>query len=188
MLSKLKELRKELSSHKKLQPLWDDARPMIEANIQLLERKCSRRTESPLKAFGNDFEGGGGEVFGYNHWGTIVNYVYAKPTGKDEMSVQFYLERAPTAGATLRLVARGDGAPKQIRIQAILNDLPLVDGVSPFRHDQFETRNFNIPSANLRAGPNKLVIRNIEPEGALGDRPHFIVSEAELLLNRSKDD
>jgi hypothetical protein len=67
----------------------------------------------------------------------------------------------------------------------MLNDLTLVDGASPFRYDQFETREFDIPSGNLRIGPNNLVIRNIETEGGLGDRPHFIVSEAELILNRN---
>ena len=185
MLPRYMSLREELSTNPALHELWDDVRPMLEQNIEFLQRKAgNRRVTSPLEAHGEDFTGGAAEMFGCHHYGRTVNFVYAKTTERSEMSVPFYLETVPDAGAALRIVARGDGGGQPVHVQIALNDLLLVDGPSPFPCDSFESKTFDVSATKLKTGANLLTVRNMESEGPLGNRPWFMVEEAVLIPRR----
>lgn len=182
MLPRYRVLRKLLSSNPGLSGLWEDVRPTLEQDISTLERKTrDRRVESPLKAMGDDFRGGAGVVFGYQQFGRDVNYVYAKPTGKSTMTVEFYLTSAQTGGAALRITGRDGDTGKKSRIRLELNGQAIFESVAPFPHTGFETRLFDVPPSVLREGANTLTITNLEEDGTLGMPPWFMVAEAELL-------
>lgn len=184
MLPRYRALRSALLGDQALHPIWEAVKSALEHDILLLERaSVDRQTESPLKAYGCDFSGGGADLFGYHFYERHVNYVYARSTGRSEMSVPFYLASVPEAGATLRIAARSQGVEGKISVRITLGDLVLLDGQSPFRDDDFETQRFDVPAASLRTGANLLAIENTEEEGPLGHRPNFMVSEAELVPN-----
>ena len=182
MLPKYRALRTMLSSDPALCEIWEDVKPTLEQDIALIERKCrDRRTESPLKAIGDDFEGGAGSIYGYIQYGRAVNYVYAKPTGRDTMSVEFYLEKVPSDRALLRLTARDGDTGRKSRVRISINGETVFESIAPFPHTGFETKLFDVPASMLKVGVNTLTIANLEEEGALGMPPWFMVAEAELV-------
>ena len=181
-LPRYRALRKELSTNPGLKDVWDDVKAALEGDIASLERRCiDRETESPLIALGEDFEGGAGSVFGYWQYGRTVNYVYARPTGRDQMSVEFYLKSVQPAGATLRLVGRNGDTGKLARVRITLTGWAVVEGETVFGAAGFETKRFDVPASALKEGANKLAIANLEEEGVLGMPPWFMVAEAELV-------
>jgi len=180
-LPKYRALRKELSTNPGLADIWDDVKATLESDIATLERRCiDRKTESPLFVLGEEFEGGAGSVYGSWQYGRSANYVYAKPTGRDKMSAEFYLGDVPREGATLRLVGRNGDTGKLARVRIAMNDRSLVDSDAVFGSAGFETRTFEIPASALKPGANTLVIANLEEEGVLGMPPWFMVAEAEV--------
>ena len=185
-LPKYRALRKELSSNPGLADLWEDCRACIEGDIAILERKAHGRTGSPLKARGDDFEGGAGDVFGYYKMNRAVNYIYAKPTGRDKMAVDFQLAKVPAAGATLRLVGLNGDTGVLAKVRITFNDFTVVDGETVFGAAGFETKTFELPASALKAGRNTLSICNLEEQGALGMPPWFMVSEAEIAAKEEK--
>lgn len=181
MLPKYRALKAMLSGEPALSHLWEDVKPTLEQDIATIERRLrDRRVESPLKASGDDFEGGAGSVFGCIQYGRPVNYVYAKPTGRSTMSVEFYLDTAPPESAVLRLTARDGDTGRKSRIRIAINDSAIFEAVSPFPHEEFEPQLFDVPRSALKDGANVLTITNLEEEGVLGAPPWFMVSEAEL--------
>ncbi|MDO8588813.1 MAG: beta-N-acetylglucosaminidase domain-containing protein [Armatimonadota bacterium] len=180
-LSRRRVLKKELTGNPALKDVWIDVQPAVDLDIIILERKLgNRERNSPLKAAGVDFDGGAAETFGYNLYDRIVNYVYAKSTGRSEMSAPFFLANTP-ASARLRMVARDGSAARKARIRIELNNTPLVDGETPFSSVDFEQKVFDIPASTLKSGTNLLVIRNLEDTGDLGNLPWFMVAEAEIV-------
>ncbi len=185
LLPRYRALARGLAADRALSGLWEDVRPTVEADVRDLERRSrDRRYASPLKALGDDFEGGAGEVYGFSQFGRVANYVYATPTGRSAMRAAFWLQTVPRNGATLRLVARDDDSRKKLRVAIAMNGQALVDGPSPFRSEDWTTRTFEVPTAALHAGRNELVVRNLEPAGVQGMPPWFMVAEAELVLAR----
>ncbi len=181
-IPKYRVLRRMLSSDPALVDLWEDVKPTLEQDIATLERKLrDRRVDSPLKAFGDDVEGGAGSVYGYFLRNRHVNYVYAEPTGKNVMSVAFYLDAAPAKGGVLRLTALDGDIGRKSRVRIAINDVVVFEGQTPFGYRDFETNLFDVPPSALKAGANTLTITNLEDEGTLGMPPWFMVSEAELL-------
>lgn len=182
MLPKYRALRRALSGNPGLKNLWEDVKDTLNADIGLIEGACiDRRVRSPLKATGMDFIGGAGSVYGWSKRGRMVNYVYAKATGRNEMSAEFYLSEIPAGGAILRIVGINDDLGANGGIQIVLNDRVLYDGPADFRNDDFETKEFSVPASVLKPDANALVIRMTEEKGTLGMPPWFMVSEAELI-------
>jgi hypothetical protein len=182
MLPKYRALRKELSANAGLSSLWGDVKDTLSADIGVLEKATiDRRTRSPLKASGMDFEGGAASVYGWSKRGRMVNYIYAKATGRSEMSAEFYLAEIPAGGATLRITGINDDLGANGRIQIAMNDRVLYDGPADFRKDDFETKELSVPASVLKPDANALVIRMTEEKGTLGMPPWFMVAEAELI-------
>lgn len=182
MLSEYKLLCRELSHDPALKPIWEDVQPTLDADLSLLERKSrDRLVDSPLKANGDDFEGGAGELFGYFKYERPVNYIYAKPSGRDEMHTEFLLFASLPASASLRLVARNADDKSVSTILILLNDKPIFEGKAPFNSDSFSEKVFPVPAGILKVGKNVLVVRNLEDKGVAGMPPWFMLSEAELI-------
>lgn len=164
-----------------LRPLWEDVRPSVEADVAFLERKAGDRLQaSPLRALGDQFDGGAADLFGYNFFGKPVNYVYARATGRHAMQADFVLASVPPQGAVLRLTARDDDSGKKLQIRILWNGHALVSGPSPFESTSFRTLEFEIPRDWLHPGRNVLRIENGEDRGTLGMPPWFMVAEAEV--------
>jgi hypothetical protein len=181
-LPEYRNLRDVLAGNPALKPLWEDVKPTLEEDIALLARKSrDRLRDSPLQACGDEFEGGAGAVYGFWKFNHPVNYVYARPTGRDEMRVEFMLEKVPARGAALKLTACNDDIGGKVKVRIALNDTALLEGASPFKKAEFSARTFDVPASALRPGRNVLSIRNIEPSGPLGNPPWFMVTEAQLI-------
>lgn len=181
LLPKYRALRKELSGKPGLADIWQDCRDSVEMDIALLERMTGERPRtSPLRADGLDFDGGAGGDVGRQFYGRIVNLVYAKPTGRDEMHVEFMLDGVPKS-AKLRLVARDDGWPAKCRVRISMNGVTVFEGTSQFGGSAWVEKMFDIPPKALKQGSNILSITNIEPQGPLGMPPWFMVAEAEIV-------
>ena len=185
LLPQYKALRAALSSTQGLKRLRDEVRPTLDEDIAALERKArDRLAVSPLRANGDEFEGGAGEVFGYDKYGRAVNYVYAKPTGRNAMQTEFALTEVPSQGAVLRLTARNDDWGTKVKLRIALNDSALHDGPSPYAPGDFQTLDFAVPATALRPGRNTLTLTNLEEQGRLGMPPWFMASAAELIPNQ----
>jgi len=183
MLGIYRAVRKELSANVGLEDIWEEVQPAIENDIALLTcRARDRQKDSPLKAFGLDFDGGAVEIFGYWQYDRYTNYIYAKATGRDEMHVSFWLGETPSVGAQLRLVARSADGGQKTGIRVLVNESAIFEGASPFSAADFEARTFELPAASLKVGENVLSIRNIEVEGVLGMPPWFMITEAEVIV------
>ena len=188
VLPRYRALCRELARCEGLADVWEEVKATVEGDIAWLERRSmDRRTQSPLSARGDDFEGGAGSVFGYRRYDRAVNYVYARPTGYDTMSAVFYLDDVPVGGAALRLVGRNGDTGKPARVRITLNDMALVDGDAVFGWADFETRTFEIPASALKPGADTLVIANLEGEGVPGMPPWFMVAEAEIIPKGAAD-
>lgn len=174
-------LRTELMRNAGLSDLWLDIRDALESDITFLEKiAVDRRATSPLKASGIDFEGGAASVFGWLKYDKLVNYVYAKSTGRNEMHTSFYLsEQCPKA--ILRLTARNDDWQTNGTIEIMLDDYQVYAGPANFPSNAFETKEFTLPGSILKVGENLLRIRMTEQQGALGMPPWFMVSDVELI-------
>lgn len=184
MVQRHRALRSMLSKNASLSELWEEVRPTLNEDIAALDRVADKgKRANPLLADGLDFSGGAGEVFGFNKENRWVNYVYAKPTAKSEMSATFDVAKLPEKGAKLRMVARnGDTAPLS-RVSVMLNGQPIVNSEVIFFNTGFDGRNFDIPAGALKAGANTLLIRNEENQGTIGSPPWFMVAEAEIVPN-----
>lgn len=180
LLGRYRALRKELQARPSIAPLLDDITATLDADIHALERQAALSgSDTGPDIAGDRFTGGGGEVFGFSYEDRWVNYVYAAPTGKSEMSAAFTL-RAPPAAPHLRLLARNDDAGTNPRIQIRINGITIYEGASDFGL-QFSERVYPIPASALQAGENKITIANLQPEGALGMPPWFMVARAEIV-------
>jgi hypothetical protein len=151
-------------------------KPTVADDLRALRRTAEgREKSSPLSARGDDFEGGGGERYGYDHDGRHVNFVYAAPTGLNQMRVKFW---TTTAGpGTLNLVGRSDDRGNRPKIKVTVNGQVVYEGPSPFGQ-AFEAKTF--PVKTLQAGENAIVIENAEEKGTAGMPPWLMVSDAEL--------
>lgn len=182
ILPKYRVLRKMLSTDGDLRDIWEEVKPTLEQDIAALERKTrDRSVDSPLRAMGDDFDGGAGSVYGYVQFSRAVNYVYAQPTGRNVMSVEFYVDKLPAERAVLRLIARDGDTGVKSRIRLSINDTTVFEAIAPFSHTGFETKLFDVPAPALRIGVNRLMITNLAEEGVLGMPPWFMVAEAELI-------
>lgn len=180
LLPKYRVLRRELSSKPGLADLWADVSATLDQDIALLERKTrDRRADSPLGAFGDDFEGGAADLFGSRFYNRCVNYVYARPTGRHEMRVDLYIDRLP-ARAALRLTARNDDSGRKPAIRIAINGRTLYEGESPFAADDFLNKPFEVAAGVLAEGANTLTVTNLADDGALGMPPWFMVADVEL--------
>jgi len=182
MLPKYRVLRKELSANPGLANLWNDVKDTVEADIGVLERaSADRMIVSPLKANGMDFKGGAASLYGWMKRGVSVNYVYAKPTGKNTMWTDFFLDDIPTGGAVIQVRGINDDLGVNGAIRISLNDFVVHQGPANWRKDDFETKEFQVPASVLKKGKNTMSIRMTEEQGTLGMPPWFMVSEAELI-------
>lgn len=184
-LARYQAARALLRARPALRDLYAAAEATLDEDIREFERMARpRRERSPLAADGDEFEGGGGPVFGFSKLGRRVNYVYARPTGRDRIEVAFWPRRVPAAGARLLITARNDDFGTRARIVVSINDWTVFAGPSPFPSEGFATRGYRVPAEALRSGRNLLTIRNLEREGVLGMPPWFMVSEARLAIGR----
>jgi hypothetical protein len=179
-LSRYYRLRRLLAENPGWRDLWADAQPTLEEDIVLL--KTLARKPSPLFVYGSAFTGGGGPVFGFYKLGRPVNYVYARPTGREEMRAEFVLKTVPKAPVELRLTARNDDYNLKPLLRIALNEQTLFEGASPFHSEGFQTKTFAVAASALHPGRNVLTIRNLEEKGTLGMPPWFMVSAAELAV------
>jgi len=180
-LGRWKWVRSLLAGRPSLAPLWADVRDTLEADIRLLERRSADRlTRSPLRALGDEMEGGAGDLYGYRKYGRDVNYIYAASTGRHRLTCDFVLSGVPEGGAALRLTARNDDFGNRPRLRIALNGHVLFEGPSPYDSKGFATRSFHAPASALRSGENRLEIECVEPAGPLGMPPWWMVAEAEL--------
>ena len=188
LLNRYRRLAQMMGSSPDLRQLWEDVRPTVEADIAFLNRKASNRlATSPLRALGDEFDGGAADLFGTNFFGKPVNYVYARNTGRWAMEADFQLSDVPAHGAVLRITARDDDSAKKLRIRILWNGHVVVSGPSPFSYKEFQTREFPIAREWLRRGRNVLRIENGEDRGVLGMPPWFMVSEAEIALRTTPE-
>ena len=75
-----------------------------------------------------------------------------------------------------RPVEDDDASPADITV----NDTSVHAGTVPFSVKELSPMGVHIPPTALRAGDNKLVIRNMAAEGPVGGRPWFGIDRAEL--------
>lgn len=184
MVQRYRALRHLLSTNPALADLWEDVRPTLNEDIDTLDRLAAKgkRTKS-MAADGLDFSGGAGEVYGFYKEERCVNYVYAKPTGKSEMSTTFDVKQLPQNGARLRMVARNADTPAMSHVSILLNGQAIVSSEVVFSNTGFEERTFDIPTGALKPGANTLLVRNEENQGTMGMPPWFSVAEAEIVAN-----
>ena len=181
-LPKYRLLRVLLSGVPALGGLCEDLRLTLERDIALLERTVAGKgaTGWPVRLTGLDFDSGGAADFGYGRYGRTVNYIYARPTGREEMRAEFHIPVAPGNGAVLRLVARnGDGGPRA-RVQIVLNEWMAADSEQVFSGEDFEQWSWQIPDGVLSEGHNVITIRSVDMNGKLGEHPWFMLAEAEI--------
>lgn len=184
MVQKHRALRSMLSKNAALSELWEEVRPTLNEDIAALDRVAEKgKRANPLLADGLDFSGGAGEVFGFNKENRWVNYVYAKPTGKSEMSSTFEVAKLPEKGAKLRMAARNGDTPTPARVSILLNGQAIVSAEVVFTNKGLTERTFDIPEGALKSGANTLLVRNEESLGALGMPPWFMVAEAEIVAD-----
>ncbi|MDI6827507.1 MAG: beta-N-acetylglucosaminidase domain-containing protein [Armatimonadota bacterium] len=181
-LPKYRALKTMLSLNPNLKNLWEDVRDTVEQDIALLEKMAEERhVSSRPKCIGVDFEGGAASIFGWFKYGRLVNYVYARPTCKDEMHAELLLDTVPSGGASLKVTGRNDDLGVNGKICIKLNNYAVYEGPANFSTTNFETKEFNIPSLALKKGANVLSIQMTENQGTLGMPPWFMVAEVELV-------
>ncbi|MEW6071368.1 MAG: beta-N-acetylglucosaminidase domain-containing protein [Planctomycetota bacterium] len=136
----------------------------------------------PIALAGADFAGGAAEVYGACFFGQArVNYVYAGSNGpRSTMTAAFVLDEVPTGPLVLHLTARDDDSPAPCRIEIVLNETVLFSGPSDFPDRTWALRRYPLPAEALRAGENRLVVRNLAAEGELGMPPWFMVAFAHV--------
>ncbi len=173
-------LRSMLSKNPALAELREEVLPTLNEDIAALDRVASRnKRANPLLADGLDFSGGAGDVYGFYKENRWVNYVYAKPTGKHEMSTTFDLKQAPRKGK-LRMVGRNADTADMARVSILLNGHAVVDSQVIFTNTGMTEKVLDIPAGVIRQGTNTLLIRNEENQGSMGIPPWFMVAEAEI--------
>ncbi len=129
---------------------------------------------------GTAFQGGANRHFGRRfHDRDTVNYVYAAATGEpSRMRARFELTAAPSQPQSLFLEAMDDDAAAACRVRVSLNGVVVFEGASGFPNAAWRVRRFALPGGGLKAGTNDLTIENLEPLGALGQPPWFMVASA----------
>jgi len=145
-------------------------------------RSIGSREEAtnPLLADGLEFSGGAADLYGNYKENRWVNYVYAKPTGRHEMSTTFSIGPIPQR-AKLRMVARNANTRDMARLSILLNGQAIVSSEVVFTNTGMTERSFDIPAGALKQGVNTLLIRNEEDRGSLGMPPWFMIAEAEIV-------
>lgn len=183
LVMKYRALRSLLSKNTALSELHAEVRPTLDQDIAALDRVASRnKWRNPLVADGLDFSGGAGELFGAYKEDRWVNYVYAKPTGKSEMTATFDVAQVPQK-AKLRIIARNGDTPTTARVSILLNGKAIVNSEVVFSNRGLTEKVFEIPVGSLKAGANALLVRNEENAGILGMPPWFMVAEAEIVAD-----
>jgi hypothetical protein len=150
--------------------------------IQIARMEWVPKNEaSILDLLGSDFQGGANKTYGMEFGDrTNVNYVYAIPAGAlATMRASFELRSEPTEQMYLLLDARQNEAPLGCSIEISLNDTTLLSGPNGFPR-VWHVRSFDIPKGVLKSGTNTLTIRNLEPAGAAGSPPWFMVSRCAI--------
>ncbi len=180
MLGRYRALQAQMQTHPELAALLSDIRPTLEEDIHELDHLASRRAHGDgLLLFGDRFSGGGAELYGRRREGRWVNYVYAQPTGQDEMRAEFSLSAVPKA-AELRVLALNDDFGNRPKISVSINAAVVFEGESPFTSEAFSERQWRIPPGALKPGSNTIAIANLETVGSSGMPPWFMVAEAQI--------
>jgi len=148
-------------------------------------------SDGPLTLSGKELEGGGALVYGYGihaHPGRVKvsevgNYVYARPNNPyDRMVAWFRMDSAPEADVALVLTGlsapqpAGGEVPGEVRV----NDHVVFTGDVPFEESKLSTHTYPVPATALKAGVNKIEVRNLAPDGHTGSRPWFALDRIEL--------
>lgn len=181
MVQKYRALRHMLSTNPALANLWEDVAPTLNIDIATLDRIAAKgKRANGLAADGLDFSGGAGDVYGFYKEDRWVNYVYAKPTGKSEMSTTFQITQLPSS-AKLRIVARNADTADMAHVSILLNDQAVVNNEVVFTNKGLTERTFDMPAGALKTGTNTLLIRNEENQGTMGSPPWFMIAEAEIV-------
>lgn len=174
VLADLRKLRTLLTDSAELQPLWNDVRETVEADI----KRAEIIAEAPI--FGGDRFTGGAPELARKAFGTTTGLVYARPTGKSRISATLSVDEGSTQPARIRLFAR-NGDKTKPRVCVTLNGQKVIDGVTEFSQREFEAREFQIPSDSTENGKFVLQIENQETTGSIGQPPWFAVKWVQLL-------
>lgn len=145
----------------------------------------------PLVISGSALGMGGGPLYGFGLHafpGRIPlspegNYAYGVGTQPhDRLVGWFCLEKALTGA--LDLVLTGMSSPEPIGAtisgEVRLNDEVVYAGVMPFAEKELTALTVELDASRLKVGPNRLEIRNTEPNGRVGGRPWFGVARVEV--------
>jgi hypothetical protein len=127
---------------------------------------------------GAQFQGGAKDLYGSDHDGENVNYIYALPTKSHSvMETTFQVEGAPPEKLFLHLKGLGDDYNTHCAIVIKLNGQILFEGNNTFSSKAMETQRFAIPEGVLKEGKNTLIIASEEKAGTVGMPPWFEVAE-----------
>ncbi|NPV45325.1 MAG: DUF4838 domain-containing protein [Armatimonadetes bacterium] len=147
--------------------------------------------QGPLIIGGSALSMGGGPLYGFGLYafpGRVLlseegNYAYGAGTQPHDRLVGWFSAEKEVTGP-VELVLTGMSCPEPIggivHGEVRLNDTVIHAGVMPFAERELTTLTVAFDASLLKEGPNRLEIRNTEPNGRVGGRPWFGVARVEV--------
>ena len=108
----------------------------------------------------------------------LATWIYSSNTVWKEMTAEFTLAAIPATDYRLLLSAQDGDSFIPCRIEILVNGHSIFSGENPFSKFAWSRHEFRIPSTNMNAGQNVIVIRNTEPGGILMSPPWFMLNYA----------
>jgi len=108
-------------------------------------------------------------------------WIYGKNTRTPAMWATLHLDRVPSGGARLALLAQDDDKPGAVRIRVAVNGKPILAGPNPFRERGWSRREFPIPPGVLKPGENEIRFATLDDSRAR-DQGWFMVAECKVLF------
>ncbi len=179
-LRTLRALRARMHRLAPLSDFWNELQPTVNEEITALSSVVARRQSADMTTvYGDQITGGAADLYGALHWGELANLVYARSTGRHEMSATL---QAPASGArALRIRGRNADIGPLPHISIRLGDHEIHHGQLPLPQDRYDAVTLPLPGRLTLKGAIPCMIRCEEPEGILGMPPWFMVSELQLL-------
>ena len=144
-----------------------------------------------LKLTGKEFHGGGALRYGYGLYGypgrirvsEVGNYIYGAGTRPfDRIHAWFRLDTVPEKGLSVYVLGLKCPEPAggDIKGEIRVNDGPVFTENVPFSEKELTGHTVALPAKVLKEGLNTIEIRNLQPNGKVGNRPWFGVDHIEL--------
>ncbi|MBT3375430.1 MAG: DUF4838 domain-containing protein [Lentisphaerae bacterium] len=166
--------------------LQDLIGPIVPDDVKTFDVEAQK-----LVLIGRDFSGGGALKYGYHlhvfperrKVSDDGNFIYGKGTRPyDRMTAWFRMPDVSAAPLFFRPVGlsypeHGDSG---VAGRILVNGLQVFAGDVPLPTTALGAFEFMVPAGVFKKGLNRLDIRNVEPEGRVGNRPWFGIDRIEM--------